>query len=166
MTVKPTTSADSTRDASLVSLLWAGPEMAGEIASLHAGLFDPPWDTAGVARLLEHPGSTSLIARTGFPKVSVGFILGQIAADEAEVLSVGVKEDWQRLGLGRRLVEGLIRSLVRASVKRVYLEVAEDNAAAIALYRRCGFAEASRRKGYYVRPGRPAADALVLAKPL
>ena len=68
------------RDVNLVSLLWAGGEAAGEIARLHASLLEPGWDEAAVTKLLEHPGATTLIARTGFPKISVGFAMGQVAA--------------------------------------------------------------------------------------
>ena len=154
------------RDPNLVSLLWAGTDTAGEIAGLHAGLFEAGWDAPSVLKLLEHPGATTLIARTGFPKVGVGFVMGQIAADEAEVLSIGVAADWQRVGLGKRLVVGLERALVRAGVKRLFLEVAEDNAAAKALYARSGFTEAGRRKAYHVRKGGTTVDALVLQKQL
>ena len=154
------------RDINMVSLLWAGPEMAAEIAQLHARLFDPGWDQPSVAKLLEHPGSTTLIGRTGFPKTSVGFAMAQIAADDAEILAIGVDEGWQRLGLGKKLVEGVVRSLARAGVKRLFLEVADDNAAARALYAKAGFLEAARRKGYYARSAGPAVDALVLSKAL
>ncbi len=154
------------RDVRLVSLLWASQDLAADIAGLHAGLFDPAWDAAAVSKLMEHPGSTTLIARTGFPKVSVGFVMAQIAADEAEILSLGVEPSWQRIGLGKRLVDSIARALATAGARRLYLEVAADNAAAIALYAKSGFAETGRRKGYYPRPGKPAADALVFSKAL
>jgi ribosomal-protein-alanine N-acetyltransferase len=67
------------------------------------------------------------------------------------------------MGIGRRMVEGLVRAVKRAEVRRLHLEVAADNAAALALYQRLGFAEVGRRKGYYVRKGRPPVDALLLA---
>ena len=151
------------RNIKHVSLLWAAPERAGEIAVLHKRLFNPPWDEAAIAGLLEHPASTSLVAVAGDPKVVVGFIIGQLAADEAEILTVGAAPDWQRAGLGKMLVQGLIRAAKRGEAKRLYLEVAEDNAAAAALYQSLGFSESGRRKGYYERPQRPAVDALVLA---
>lgn len=151
------------RDLNLVSLLWAGPELAPEIATLHARLFPEAWDAPSVGKLLEHPGATTLIARTGFPKLSVGYVMAQIAADEAEVLSIGVAPEWQRAGLAARLMDGLERALKRAGVKRVFLEVAEDNSGAKALYRRVGFTETGRRKGYYARNS-GAVDALVLSK--
>jgi len=52
----------------------------------------------------------------------------------------------------------------RAEGKRLYLEVAEDNAVACALYRKLGFAETGRRKGYYARKGAAPVDALVLQR--
>lgn len=70
--------------------------------------------------------------------------------------------DWQRFGLGRMLVEDWC-GLRAASTKRLFLEVAEDNRAALALYRSLGFSEVGRRKRYYERPGAAAVDALVLA---
>lgn len=150
-------------DPRYVSLLWAGPERAGEIAGLHARLFDRAWDAASVMATLEHPGSTALVALVGQPKQFAGFILGQIAADEAEILSVGVAPELQRRGLGRRLVEGLVRAVKRAESRRLFLEVAADNEAAYALYRGLGFKQIGSRKGYYDRPGGKKADALNLA---
>ena len=46
--------------------------------------------------------------------------------------------------------------------KRIFLEVAEDNAPAVALYRKLNFVEVGRRKRYYERPGGEAVDALTL----
>lgn len=150
------------RNLNHVSLLWAAPERAGELAVLHARLFDPPWDEASIKALLEHPASTSLIAVTGNPKVVKGFVIAQLAADEAEILSIGVAPDWQRSGLGTKLIEGLNRASQRGEAKRVFLEVAEDNAAALALYAKLGFTEVGRRRKYYQRSG-GAVDALTLA---
>ena len=153
------------RNIKHVSLLWAAPERASEIASLHKRLFNPPWDEAAVKALLEHPASTSLIAVAGAgeTKVIVGFVIGQLAADEAEILSIGVAPDWQHAGLGKKIIEGLVRAAGRGEAKRLFLEVAEDNAAAAALYNSLGFKEVGRRKNYYDRHGVPAVDAIVLA---
>jgi [ribosomal protein S18]-alanine N-acetyltransferase len=155
-----------TRDIKQVSLLWAVPDHARDIAGLHAAVFDTAWDAAAVARLLEHPGSTALVATTGIPKSMVGFVLGQLAADEAEVLSIGVAPEWQRHGLGARLMDGLARAAARGQAKRLFLEVAADNAGAQALYGKLGFTESGRRKAYYARQGGPAVDAIVLSKAL
>jgi ribosomal-protein-alanine N-acetyltransferase len=154
---------DAPLDPRNVSLLWASPERVDDIAALHARLFDPPWDAESIARLTEHPAAAAFIAQVRDPKVMVGFVIAQIAADEAEILSIGVAPEWQRRGIARHMVEGLIRAARRAEVKRLFLEVAADNTAALRLYKGLGFAAAGRRKAYYRRPGGQPVDAVVLA---
>lgn len=95
-----------------------------------------------------------------------GFALAQVAADEAEILSIGVGGTWQRNGVGRRLVEGLMRAGAKAGARRIFLDVAPSNVAALALYGRCGFAESGRRKDYYVKAGGAREDAVQLAAAL
>ena len=158
--------APSQPDLRRVSLLWAVPEHADAIARLHASLFDTAWDSPSVSALLANPGSIGLVAATPGPFTIGGFALAQVAADEAEILSIGVGGTWQRLGVGRRLVEGLMRAGAKAGARRIFLDVAPSNAAALALYRRCGFTEAGRRKDYYVKAGGAREDALQLAASL
>jgi ribosomal-protein-alanine N-acetyltransferase len=146
-----------------VSILWAGSENAGELAELHRGVFDKPWDTSAFHGLLSHPGSTAFMARLGSPAEVVGFIVGQLAADEAEILSLGVRADRQRHGIGRKLVEALARAVKKAEARRLFLEVGTGNAAALGLYKSLGFQEVGRRKGYYQHPGGTAEDGLTLA---
>lgn len=151
------------RNIKHVSLLWADPERAAELATLHARIFTPAWSENSIRDLLQHPASTSLVAVAGNPKAAVGFIIGQLAADEAEIISIGVAPDWQRFGLGAMLVEGLARAARRGEARKLFLEVAEDNVAALALYRKLGFDETGRRPRYYERPLSPAVDALIMA---
>jgi [ribosomal protein S18]-alanine N-acetyltransferase len=155
--------ADARLDPKHVSLLWAGPERTSEIAELHRTLFDTSWDEAAIHSLLDHPAATAFVALYGNPKVPVGFVLGQLAADEAEVLSIGVAKDWQGKGIGRRLVEGMVRAVSRAEGTSLHLEVADDNMPALVLYHRMGFVEIGRRKAYYTRDDGSTADALRLS---
>jgi [ribosomal protein S18]-alanine N-acetyltransferase len=147
-----------------VSILWAAPEHADDLAKLHAPLFPKAWDAASFQQLLAHPGSTAFLARLGQPPKAelVGFVLGQIAADEAEILTLGVQADRQRHGIAKRLIEALARAAKNAEVRKLHLEVGESNLAALALYKKLGFQETGRRKGYYERPGRAAEDAVAL----
>lgn len=149
-----------------VSLLWAVQAHAAEIAGLHAKLFETPWNEAAILGLLSHPGSVALVATHGNPVAIGGFAMAQVAADEAEILTIGVSEDWRRHGIGNRLVDGLKRAAARSGAQSLFLEVAESNTAARALYARVGFAETGRRKGYYTRPVGAAEDALILRSPL
>lgn len=149
-------------DLKYVSLLWAGPDRAACVAKLHAELFDPAWSEESILALLDHPASTAFLAVVGNPQVPVGFVMGQIAADDAEILSIGVTKAWQRKGVGQKLVEGLARAVKRAEGKRLFLEVATDNDSALGLYNKSGFLGTGLRRGYYDRAGGAKVDALTL----
>ena len=157
MTAKP-----AAFDPRHVSLLWAVHEHAADIARLHATLFEKGWDEASITGMLAHPGSVALLAGAGNPRLVGGFALAQVAADEAEILTLGVRAEWQRHGVGVKLIEGVKRAAQRAGARQVFLEVAASNAAALALYAKTGFAEAGRRKGYYAKTDGANEDAVML----
>jgi ribosomal-protein-alanine N-acetyltransferase len=87
-------------------------------------------------------------------------------AGEAEVLTLAVEPAHRRRGAARALLRGALAQATAAGAEQAFLEVAADNAAALALYREEGFEEAGRRAGYYQRPGARAVDALVLRRSL
>ncbi len=137
------------------------------LAGLHRAAFeDLPgaelWDAAALAELLAMPGALALIAEAaGAP---LGFVLGRVAADEAELLTLGVHPAARRLGLGRALIDALVVRTAALGAGRVFLEVAEDNKTARDLYRAAGFREVARRRAYYQR-ARQAVDAVIMQLP-
>ncbi len=150
-------------DLRYLSLLWAVQEQAADIARLHASLFDEGWSEASILQMLSHPGSVAMIAGAGTPRQIGGFALAQVAADEAEILSIGVIPGWQRQGVGSKLIQGVKRAAAKSGAKRLYLEVAQSNDAALALYKKAGFDKTGRRKGYYAKAGAASEDAIVLS---
>jgi ribosomal-protein-alanine N-acetyltransferase len=95
-----------------------------------------------------------------------GFALIRIAADEAELLTIAVDPKWRGKRLGHALLRAAFDDLLRSPARRMFLEVSEDNGAAIKLYSREGFATISSRKGYYPKPDGSQATALVMARDL
>jgi len=146
-----------------LSLLWARVSDAAELAALHEQLISPAWSVESFEQMLAHPACTGLIARVGEPTQAAGFIVGQFAADEAEILALCVRKEFQRHGIGRSLVEALSRAARKAEARRLFLEVASDNSAALSLYGKLGFEQCGRRKGYYQRDRAQAQDAITLA---
>lgn len=94
-----------------------------------------------------------------------GFVLAQAAADQAEILTFAVDPARQRHGTGRALLGALEAELARRGTRALYLDVGEDNNAALALYRGAGFAETTRRRDYYAHPS-GSRDAIVMVKAL
>jgi [ribosomal protein S18]-alanine N-acetyltransferase len=69
----------------------------------------------------------------------------QSAPDEAEILNLAVDPAWRRRGVGAALLEA-VRERARGAI---FLEVAESNSPAIALYRKQGWVDVGLRSGYY-----------------
>jgi ribosomal-protein-alanine N-acetyltransferase len=132
------------------------------LARIHHASFDEPWDEAWFRNLLDRPETLALVAKNAAATDLQSFILIQIAADESEILSIGTASAARRSGLARALIAEAAAKAVLRQAKAMFLEVAEDNIAALALYRSCGFAAHGRRRGYYIRSGAQAVDALML----
>ena len=135
-------------------------DRAERLAAIHAEAFDQPhdspWSQAAFADLLGQPGVFAVDSPDGF-------ILMRAVADEAEILTLAVRPRARRGGQGARLVgEGVLAAAARGA-SRVFLEVAENNAAARGLYAGAGFVEAGRRPGYYAGTDGSRRDALLLA---
>lgn len=137
-----------------------GPFDLEGVALLHGACFEDAWSTAAIAAVLASPGSFGLLSLAG--EDPCGFLLARVAADEAEILSLGVLPEARRRGHGRRLVAAAMEAAAEAGARRLFLEVAADNHTARALYLAKGFAQVGRRAGYYRRRS-GAVDALVLA---
>ena len=73
---------------------------------------------------------------------------------------------WRGRKIGQALLRAAFDDLLMSPAKRMFLEVSEENAAAIKLYTREGFSTISRRQGYYPKPDGSAATALVMARDL
>ena len=137
-------------------------ELAAVAEAIHlASGFDEPWDATAFAGLLATPGVAGYLAMAG--DGPVGLVLWRIAADEAEILTICALPDRRRTGIGGSLLRTTIDAARSAGAKRMYLEVAVDNAAAVGLYRHFGFARAGLRPAYYRRPN-GAVDAMILAR--
>lgn len=80
----------------------------------------------------------------------VGFVIGwRRSRIEGHVITLDVAPSARRQGLGRRLMVELERRFCAAGVRRVRLETAVTNTAAIVFYERLGYRKVARLAGYY-----------------
>lgn len=133
------------------------------LAALHARAFTypRPWSAAEIAALMDSPHVLLLADPAGR-----GFLMGRVVADEAEVLTIAVAPEARRQGIGADLMARFADAAAARGAVVAHLEVAADNAAAIALYAQAGFAAAGRRRGYFVTPDGARIDALTMTRPL
>lgn len=146
-----------------VETLAVGPAFAPVLAALQNACFpEDVWSASSIGGMLGTPGTFALLASDGGQPV--GFVLMRVAAEDGEVLAIGVTEAARRRGIGRRLLDQGIADAFAKGATAIFLEVAEDNKTAETLYRRRGFVPVGRRPSYYRRAnGRVAA--LVLRFP-
>jgi ribosomal-protein-alanine N-acetyltransferase len=144
----------------------AAGSLGDAVAHLHAALIDPPWSAESVRTTLAHPATLALAAIDEKSGDVAGFVILQVASDEAEILAIAVVPSLRRKGLARRLLEAAEAGAGKRGARRIHLEVAGDNEAARELYGSAGYAEAGRRAGYYRRDNGPACDALLLSRAL
>jgi ribosomal-protein-alanine N-acetyltransferase len=148
---------------------------AALLAEMHRLIFtapwDQPWSAESLAQILAMPGAAGWVLERGAEPI--GFVLARFTLDEGEILLTGILPAARGQGCGGRLMQAAIAAARKAGVSRLFLEHAEPNQAAGALYRSLGFAPIGRRAGYYRAPGGMgaggraaggrAADAITLA---
>jgi ribosomal protein S18 acetylase RimI-like enzyme len=132
---------------------------------LHIALWDPPPAPLRPREILEHPevriyaedwgheGDVGVVAEIDGKPIGACWMrvlpdgkgLGYVD-DETPQLGIALLPGYQRKGYGEKLMRAALDA-ARARYRKVSLTVHPENPA-IALYRRCGFAEVERRRTY------------------
>ena len=151
--------------AAAVRISEAGAGELGAVMRVMEDSFDPAfgeaWTEPQCAGLLPMAGVWLSIASRG--EAVVGFALGRIVGDEAELLLLAVARSSQGQGVGQRLLDRFAAVAVSKGAEQLHLEVREGNHA-VSLYRRNGYREVGRRRNYYGGRDGQLFDALTLAK--
>lgn len=141
-----------------IELVPLRPADAARCAELERILFpgEDPWSERAFLDELAW-GHHYLAARHGAALVGYGGIAFVAAPPraEAEIHTIGVDPAFQRRGIGRALLRGLL-AVADAAHATVFLEVRTDNDAARSLYESEGFAIVGLRRGYYRPSGADA----------
>ncbi|WEK04092.1 MAG: ribosomal protein S18-alanine N-acetyltransferase [Candidatus Devosia phytovorans] len=138
---------------------------ARELARIHALGFYRGWPTGEFENFLNDADTPVYVACDARRHIA-GFALIRTVADEAELLTIAVDPKWRGKKIGQALMTAVFDDLLLSAARRMFLEVSEENVAAIKLYQRQGFTTISSRKGYYAKPDGTQATALVMARDL
>lgn len=131
-----------------------------QVHAIEESLYSDPWSMLSFSHELGNAAAILKVAR--FHDQVIGYVCIRSLLDVTHVLKVTVIPHFRRKGIGQRLLQGALRELreKHPEVREVTLEVRESNEPALNLYRRLGFSEQGRRRGYYRRPDE---DALIMS---
>ncbi|HXA72425.1 MAG TPA: GNAT family N-acetyltransferase [Stellaceae bacterium] len=145
------------------------PEALDRAAELHALCFPgESWSRADFEGILKIAGASGrwAIDPADPDQQPQGFLFDMLLGRAGEIVTLGVAPGARRRGAGRALLEDLLARARALGVASLTLEVAEDNAGALALYAKLGFEHAGTRRGYYRRPDASLMDARLLRRTL
>jgi len=125
-----------------------------DMAAIHAVSFETGWPEADMAEHIENDMALGFIHDDGL----AGFILIRLSFEQSEILTIAVSPSHLRKGIGAKLLSAGETAVGQEDGDIIFLEVAEDNLAGIALYQSQGYQGFGRRPAYYKRAkGRVAA---------
>jgi ribosomal-protein-alanine N-acetyltransferase len=131
------------------------------VGEIERSSFNDPWGASDFRAVLHAPQSIFLVAADAASKEIRGYAIAMTVLDESEILNIAVDKAFRGNGLGGTLLDAAIAEVAARGAVSTFLEVRESNAVARKLYESRGFAELSRRRGYYREP---VEDALILRR--
>ncbi len=132
------------------------------LSELHGLCFDTGWTAQSFAGLIASPAVSAFVV-VSTSEEARGLVVLRQAADEAEIITIGILPDHRRRGLACALLDHALERSAADGIAVVYLEVSEDNTAARNFYRARGFGETGRRDAYYTGADATRMDAIVMA---
>jgi ribosomal protein S18 acetylase RimI-like enzyme len=116
---------------------------------LAAAFAEDEEDPADFARdMARNPHRRWLVARVGSTPIATLGLVGD--ASETAIYGFAVHPDWQGRGYGRQILAQTVEDLLAEGTQRIILEVATDNARALALYQASGFQQTTAYDYYAV----------------
>ncbi len=131
-----------------------------EVVDLEQCVYPHPWSRANFADSLAS-GYEAWVLRDERGEL-LGYFLLMLIVDEAHLLNVAVSAEMHGRGLGRFLLNQAVACARGLAMESVLLEVRPSNTRALEIYRRYGFSEIGRRKGYYPADNQQREDAIVM----
>lgn len=128
------------------------------LAAIERACFPTPWTEADLRAELSNDTAVFRVAVD-----EAGTVLGyggmHFVCGEGYIDNIATAPEARRQGIGTAVVSALLQYARMHDGTFVTLEVRPSNEAALALYRKLGFQQAGRRKGFYTHPPE---DALLL----
>ncbi|MCO5108262.1 MAG: ribosomal protein S18-alanine N-acetyltransferase [Burkholderiaceae bacterium] len=137
------------------------------VTAIENAIYPFPWTRGNFADSLKAGYDAWVFESAEAPaRELLGYAVVMWIPDEVHLLNLSVAGAWQRRGVGRAMLEWLMRDAARRGARAMMLEVRPSNEPAIVLYRSAGFGQIGLRKRYYPAPDGGREDARVLLRRL
>ncbi|OGS97319.1 MAG: ribosomal-protein-alanine N-acetyltransferase [Gallionellales bacterium RBG_16_56_9] len=149
-------------DASPSQALQFGPMRAvdlEQVLDIENDVYSHPWTRGNFLDALAS-GYRCCVVRVG--QDLIGYFLLMLAVDEAHLLNISVRRDWQGRGVGRLMLNHVAALARKEGMSSILLEVRPSNPRAARIYRRYGFIQIGLRKNYYPAADNGREDAIVM----
>ena len=136
------------------------------IMQIEPTIYSHPWTRGNFSDSLNSGYSAWILEDKSLEENSemIGYALLMLVMDEAHLLNLSIAKTQQKRGLGRYLLEHMLKIAKNHQAINMFLEVRPSNVSAIALYENMGFSEMAVRRGYYpAKDGREDAVLMGLA---
>ena len=119
-----------------------------EVESILLEEFDDFWSSNILKEEIKNETRSFIVAKEN--KKILGFAGISVASGEIEeLMNIVVKKNKRRCGIGKKLLEEIIKISCKTNLKILELEVRSTNFSAIKLYESFGFEKIGVRKKYY-----------------
>lgn len=128
-----------------------------EVAAVESQVFPESWTTEQFWAELAQPTRCYIVAEDDR---ILGYGGVYLLPPDSDVQTIAVAPNAHGRGIGRDILNELMRIAYERGCTNMMLEVRSDNEPAIHLYRSCGFEPISHRRDYYA----PGVDAIVMRR--
>lgn len=121
-----------------------------QIVAIEAKVHSAPWTRKNFEGELEKPYSSLWVLTDDESDSQIlGYVVFWNMTEAFEILNVVVDLPYRGLGLGTKIMRGVVNHALRAGATRLILDVRKSNTAALVLYQKLGFTISQIRKGFY-----------------
>lgn len=138
-------------------------EDIARITEIESASFSDPWSEARLLSETDKKDDRFFVVTDGKEIFGYAIVCMGIGGNEAELYDIAVDTSARGRGIGDMLMDFMTDEAKKSGTERIYLEVRETNAAALALYEKHGFTAFGRRRGYYRKP---TEDAILMSRVL
>lgn len=135
-----------------------------EVLAIEYAVYPFPWTNGNFLDSLSSGYETWVLRNAS--RNLLGYFLMMPVVDEAHLLNITVHADLQGHGIGRTMLDQVVKLARQSGLNSVLLEVRPSNQRALTIYSRYGFHKIGVRKNYYPAAHNTREDAIVMRMPV